>query len=292
MMPAGGRRSGRRYSGTPSGGVPARPRGAHGDELLAGGRMDADGGVELGLGGALPSRRSPTTLDQLGGIVAHHVHADAPGRVAASTISFMKVRCSRPDKVYFIGRKRRGVDVAPRRSRAAPRSSVRPTLASCGLAEYGRRHVAMVGLARLAAEHGVGEAVPLHDRHRRQVDAVGDVAHRLDVGHRGLRDHSSTAMAPALSSCTPDLLQAEAVGVGRAAGGVHHAIGSHARCRPVSVRRDAPPTGRSMRTICVSVCILMPLPAHPPAPPCGIPRRSRAARGRGAAPGRLRHRAR
>src|SRR5215813_6625190 len=51
--------------------------------------------------------------------------------VAASTISFMKVRCCRPETVYFIGRKAE-VKTRTSPSRILASSSVRPTLASSG----------------------------------------------------------------------------------------------------------------------------------------------------------------
>src|SRR5690606_29787593 len=54
-----------------------RPRRPHGDELLGGGGVDAEGGVELGLGGAGPDRyRQP--LDDLPRLRPHHVGAHHP----------------------------------------------------------------------------------------------------------------------------------------------------------------------------------------------------------------------
>ena len=56
--------------------------------------------------------------------------------------------------------------------------------ADLGLGEHRGRHVGVVDRGRLAAEHGVGEGMALADRDRRQVDAVGDVADRVDVRRR------------------------------------------------------------------------------------------------------------
>ena len=60
--------------------------------------------------------------------------------------------------------------------------------ADLGLGEHRGRHVRVVDLRRLAAEHGVGEGMAFADRNRRQSDAVGDVADRIDVRHRRLRE--------------------------------------------------------------------------------------------------------
>ncbi len=48
---------------------------AHGDELLGGGWVDPDGGVELGFGGAALQRHSES-LDDLTGVGAHHVNPE------------------------------------------------------------------------------------------------------------------------------------------------------------------------------------------------------------------------
>ena len=68
--------------------------------------------------------------------------------------------------------------------------------ADLGLGEHRGRHFGVIDLdVGLLAEHGVGEGVAFADRDRRERDAVGDVADRIDVRHRGLRE-SSTAIAP------------------------------------------------------------------------------------------------
>ena len=45
----------------------------------------------------------------------------------------------------------------------------------------------MIDDDRLVAEHRVGEGVPFPDRHRRQVHAVSDIAHRVDIRNIGAR---------------------------------------------------------------------------------------------------------
>ena len=59
--------------------------------------------------------------------------------------------------------------------------------ADFGLREHRGRDGGVIDLDRALAEHGVGEGMALADRHRRQVDAMGDVADRIDVVDRGLR---------------------------------------------------------------------------------------------------------
>src|ERR1700683_661320 len=44
------------------------------------------------------------------------------------------------------------------------------------------RHVAVIDTGRLAAEHRVGEGMPLANGDRRQIDSVGYVADRIDGG--------------------------------------------------------------------------------------------------------------
>ena len=78
-----------------------------------------------------------------------------------------------------------------------------------GLGEHRGRHVGVIDRRRLAAEHGVGEGVPLADRDRRQVDPVGDVADRIDVRHARSARIRSTAMPPFLASATPAVVQPE-----------------------------------------------------------------------------------
>ena len=58
--------------------------------------------------------------------------------------------------------------------------------ADFGRREHRARHVLMVDGDRLAAEHVIGEGMALADRHRRQIDAVGDVADRVNRRDIGL----------------------------------------------------------------------------------------------------------
>ena len=58
--------------------------------------------------------------------------------------------------------------------------------ADFGLREHRGRNGGVVDLNRALAEHGVGEGMALADRDRRQIDAMGDVADRIDVVDRGL----------------------------------------------------------------------------------------------------------
>ena len=65
----------------------------------------------------------------------------------------------------------------------------------------------------LVAEHGVGKRLPLADRHRGQLDAVGDIAHRIDAVARRLvvfvdRDRAL------LVEFNPDMLQPQPLMLG------------------------------------------------------------------------------
>ena len=108
--------------------------------------------------------------------------------LAASTTSFISVRSSRPESVCFSARKSAG---RRRRRRSACRASasVHPHGADRRLAEHRRRHVHVVDRRRLAAEERRARGdMPLVDRDRRQVDAVGHVADRVDARHRCARE--------------------------------------------------------------------------------------------------------
>ena len=81
----------------------------------------------------------------------------------------------------------------------------------------------MVGAGRIAVEHSFDEGHALADRHRRQVDPVGDVAHGIDGRNRGLgilvhQDFS------ALAELHADPIEAQIRGVGLASGGVQNGI--------------------------------------------------------------------
>ncbi len=94
------------------------------------------------------------------------------------------------------------------------------------MAEHGRGDAAIVDGRRLVAEHGVGERLPLADRDGGQLDAVGDVADgvdRLDARLVVGADHDR-ALGVQLD---PDFGEAQAVGVGDAAGGEEDAVDLH-----------------------------------------------------------------
>ena len=79
----------------------------------------------------------------------------------------------------------------------------------------------MIDLHRLAAEHRVGEGMALADGDGGEVDAVGDVSHRINGGHGALREGID------LDGHVGRHLDAEAVqpqpcDIGDAAGGEHH----------------------------------------------------------------------
>ena len=143
--------------------------------------------------------------------------------VAASTISFMKVRCWRPDSVYFIGVKAEvKTRISP--SRILASSSVRPTLASSGwqnTADGTSRWSALRGLLPNSVSAKQWPSISATGV-RLMRSVTSPTAQMLGAV---VFDHSSTAMAPALSSCTPTFSRPMPAGVGRAAGGVHHEIG-------------------------------------------------------------------
>ena len=95
--------------------------------------------------------------------------------------------------------------------------------ADLGLGKDRGRHVGVVDRDRLAAEYGVGEGVPLADRHRSEVDPVGDVADRVDVRHAGLRELvDRDAAVPRERDA--GRLEPEARDVRPPSGGEHHAV--------------------------------------------------------------------
>ena len=136
----------------------------------------------------------PTAWIDLGGAVADDVAADhAVGRAVDDElhqhagVAAGQRRLHRPE--------RRLVDV--------DRGELRARLglgqaddADLRLGEHRGRHVGVIDLRRALAEHGVGEGMALADRDRRQVDAIGDVADRVDVSAPRSARNSSTAMPP------------------------------------------------------------------------------------------------
>ena len=85
----------------------------------------------------------------------------------------------------------------------------------------------MVEGGRVVIELGLGEGRALADGHRGQIDAVGDVAHRPDALHIGLREvinHDRPILDGHASG-----LQTQALHIGRPAQGEEHHVGLHGR---------------------------------------------------------------
>src|SRR5262245_27798777 len=121
--------------------------------------------------------------------------------VAASTISFMKVRCWRPDTVYFIGRNA-AVKTLISPSVSLASSSVRPTVASSGWQNTAEGTSRWSGLRFLLPNSVSAKQWPsmMATGVRLMRSVTSPTAQMLDAVDF---DHSSTATAPALSSCTP-----------------------------------------------------------------------------------------
>ena len=92
--------------------------------------------------------------------------------------------------------------------------------------EHPRRNEIVVDHPCLLAEHAVGEGMPLADRDRRQVHAVGHVADRVDARHIGARPgiHLDLTL---LAERHTGRLQSDAGRVGRAADRKHDLVGRH-----------------------------------------------------------------
>ena len=87
----------------------------------------------------------------------------------------------------------------------------------------------MIDLNRALAEHRVGKGVAFADRDRRQVDAVGDVADRVDVRHRGARKTVDRDAAIVRIDGDAGLLEPEIGDIRMPADREHHLIGGDAR---------------------------------------------------------------
>src|SRR5690606_7443570 len=94
------------------------------------------------------------------------------------------------------------------------------------VAEDRAGNAGVIDCCRLVAENGVGESLPLADRHRSQLNAVGYVADRVDAVDAGLAEPVDLYGAT-LPELHPGLVETQALGVRKAAGGVHHAIDLH-----------------------------------------------------------------
>ena len=183
--------------------------------------MDADRLIELLLGGAA-LHRDRDALDDLRGVGSDHVAAEHPvGRPVDDQLHHRALLAAgervlhRPEaRAIDVDRAdldaRLGLGQADRRDRR--------------LAEDGGRHVGRVELRRIVVEQRLGQGPRLGDRHRRQVQAVGDVADRVDRRDRGLgpfvdRDRAGFVRDDA------DVLEPDALGIGPAGRGIGMGIG-------------------------------------------------------------------
>ena len=87
----------------------------------------------------------------------------------------------------------------------------------------------MIDLNRSLAEYRIRECVTLADRDRRQVDAVGDVADRVDMRHGGAGKAVDLDAAIVRIDGDACLLQPEIGDIGMPADREHHLIGRNAR---------------------------------------------------------------
>ena len=99
-----------------------------------------------------------------------------------------------------------------------------PDDADLRLGEHRGRDMDVVDRGRPAAEHRVGEGVAFADRHRREIDPVGDVADGEDVRHRRARI-AVDRDAAIVGDGDAGVLEAEIGDVGLAADREHHLLG-------------------------------------------------------------------
>ena len=90
--------------------------------------------------------------------------------------------------------------------------------------EHRRRDVQVVDPPLGAAEQVVDQRHRLGERNRRQLDAIDDVADRIDPRHAGAVALVDDDRAVDVER-DADRLEAEAGDVGRAAGGIEHGVG-------------------------------------------------------------------
>ena len=104
--------------------------------------------------------------------------------------------------------------------------SVKPT-ADFRLREHCGRNVGVIDPRRHAAVNAVGKRMTLADRDRRQIDPIGNVAHRVNARHAGPRKLIDRDTA-VLRELDPDLFQTQPADVRLAAGGKHGLIDNEA----------------------------------------------------------------
>src|SRR5581483_816330 len=201
----------------------------HGDELLGHRRMDADGGVELRLGGA-DLYRDCQALDDLARVRPDHVRADYPLRGALDhqlhedALLSLRQREFQRSEIRLVN-----IDFAIALARL---QLAQPDGGEVGIGEHRGRHVVMVHGRRLAAEEGLREPHRFGGRDRREVDAVGDVTDRVDRLDARARvlvdDHRAVGR-----EFHPGALEAELGAIRLAAGGEEHEVGL--LVRPVGI---------------------------------------------------------
>jgi hypothetical protein len=119
--------------------------------------VNAHGGVELGLGGAR-LHGDGQALDQLGRVVAHHVHADHPVGRGLDDQLHEGALLAAGERVLH---RREGRAKTPDLAQAASCLFLgQADIGELGLAEHGRRHVRDGRLARLLAEFGSAKQWP------------------------------------------------------------------------------------------------------------------------------------
>ena len=87
----------------------------------------------------------------------------------------------------------------------------------------------MIHASRSAAEDAIRECMPYTDRHRREIDAVGHIAHRIYVPYRGSRGAVDGDAAILRVELDPGRLEAQSVHVRMTADGEEHLIGRDGR---------------------------------------------------------------
>ena len=96
------------------------------------------------------------------------------------------------------------------------------------LGEHGGGYISVVEAHRLAVKFGGDKGCGLADRHGRQVDAVGHIAHGPDIGDIGSGIVIDLHGAGGVQR-HPGRVQTQAAHIGRAPGSEHHLIGLEGR---------------------------------------------------------------
>ena len=203
-----------------------RGRRPHGHEFFGRGRMQGHGRVEIGLG-RFHLDGDGEHLRHFGGAVADDMAADdAVGGGVDDELHQDPGVTARHRRLHRLEIGLVDVDVTELRARLAFRQSHGADL---GLREHRGRNVGVVDLNRALAEHRIRERMTLADRDRRQVDAMGDVADRVDVRHRGAREVVDRDAAIARIDGDAGRFQSEIGDVRMPSDREHHLIGGNAR---------------------------------------------------------------